>query len=64
MTITVKVTDRYFGGYEEKREISNSDELRALIEEMESYPQTRDFSTTITLSGIDDNGEPYFRQIL
>ena len=64
MTITVKVTDRYFGGYEEKREVNNSDELHELIEEMESYPQTRDFSTTITLSGIDDSGEPYFRQIL
>ena len=61
--IKVTVSDKHMGGYDEMREVESPEELNQLRNEFKKYPQARDFSTTITFSGII-NGEVYFEQIL
>ena len=61
--LTVTVEDRHFGGYDEVYEVNTKEELETLRDKLKKYPQTKDFSTTITIAG-NLNGEYYFEQIL
>jgi len=63
MKIKIECKSR-FGGFIEHEEVSNQKELETLEKKWGEYPQDRNFSTTLVLSGIDVDGNCYCNQIL
>lgn len=63
LKVKVTVSDKHMGGFEKWVEISSQEEFDALVKEWSKYPQTKDFSTTVVLNWMGEDG-PMSKQLL
>ena len=63
MNVRILVSDKHMGELEKWANVSSQEEFDALVEEWSRYPQTKDFSTTVVLNWVDQDG-PKSRQLL
>ena len=63
MKVKVTVSDKHMGGFTRDVEVNTQEEFDALVEEWSKYPQTRDFSTTVVLNWMEEDG-PMVKQLL